>query len=175
MRLLTAHPICSTWKIIPALALGILPLSLAQTPREAPCVPHIDDRSCVVGSLCTINTAEVNYALEYGNGFSPTLAAMQTPPEGTKLSPEAAGFLDDHLAGGRKCNFIFKYKASATGANGKINAYTVTTRPLKWEKGARSFFTDQTGMIRWTDQNRPPRASDPALQLPCLHSPCLSN
>lgn len=166
MRLLTAHPICSAWKIIPTLALGILPVSLAQTPREAPRVPHIDDEPCTVGSLRTINLAEVYYAKEYGNGFSPTLAAMRTPPKGTKLSAEAAGVIDDQLADGRKCNFIFKYKTGARGAEGKINTSTVEAQPVMWGKGVKSFFTDQTAVIHWTDQNRPPRASDPELQLP---------
>jgi hypothetical protein len=166
VRLLTAHPICSAWKITPALALGILSLSMAHSAREAPSVPQIDDQPCAVGSLRTINTAEVYYAKQYGKGFSPTLAAMRTPPRGTKLSAEAAGVLDDHLAGGKKCNFIFKYKAGAKGADGKINTYTVEAQPAMWKKGVKSFFTDQTGVIHWTDQNRPPRASDPALQLP---------
>jgi len=164
MRALTAHPICSTWKIIPALALGILSLSMAQSARETPSVHHIDDQPCTVGSLRTINMAEVNYSAEYGKGFSPTLAAMRTPPKGTKLIPEAAGFLDDHLVSGRKCNLIFKYKVGSRGADGKINTYTVTAQPVMWKKGVKSFFTDQTAVIRWTDQNRPPRASDPALQ-----------
>jgi hypothetical protein len=164
MRHLTAHPICSAWKIIPALALGIFFLSMAPSARQAPSVPHIDDQPCAVGSLRTINTAEFNYSGEYGKGFSPTLAAMRTPPKGKKLSPEAAGFLDDHLADGRKCNFVFKYKAGARGADRKINTYTVTAQPVMREKGVKSFFTDQTAVIRWTDQDRPPRASDPALQ-----------
>lgn len=175
MRLLTAHPICPTRKILPALALGILSLSIAQPAREVPCAPRIDDQSCAVGSLCTINNAEINYAKEYGKGFSPTLIALRAPPEGKELSPEAAGFVDDYLTGGRKCNFIFKYKAGARGANGKINTYTVTAQPVIWGKGAKSFFTDQTAEIRWTDQNRLPRASDPALQLPCGRGPNLSN
>jgi hypothetical protein len=65
---------------------------------------------------------------------------------------------------GRKCNLIFKYKVGSRGADGKINTYTVTAQPVLWKKGVKSFFTDQTGTIRWTDQDRPPRASDPALQ-----------
>ena len=166
MRHLTAHPICSAWKIMPALALGILSLSMARSAPEAPSVPQIDDQPCVVGSLRSINTAEVYYAKQYGKGFSSTLAALRVPPKGAKPSPEAAGLLDDSLTGGRKCNFVFKYKAGARGADGKINTYTVEAQPVMSEKGVKSFFTDQTAVIHWTDQNRPPRVSDPALQLP---------
>ena len=171
MRLLTAHPVCPTRKILPVLALGMLSLSMAQTAREVPCTPRIDDQSCAVGSLCTINTAEINYADEYGKGFSPTLVALRAPAEGKERSPEAAGFVDDYLTGGRKCNFIFKYKAGARGADGKINTYTLTAQPVMWRKGGKSFFTDQTGKIRWTDQNRPPKPSDASLLSPCRHGP----
>ena len=163
---LTAHPICPALKVIPALALGILFLSMDHYAGEAPSAPPLEDQPCAVGSLRTINTAEVTYSTEYGKGFSPTLAAMRTPPEGAELSPEAAGVIDDHLADGRKCNFIFRYKAGAKGKEGKINTYTVTARPVTWGKGKKSFFTDQTEVIRWTDQNRVPKAFDPALKMP---------
>jgi hypothetical protein len=171
MRHLIAHTICSTWKIIPILALGMLAFSIALSPQEVPSVHHRDDQACAIGSLCTIDTAEFNYSKQYGKGFSPTLVAMRTPPEGVELSPEAAGFLDDHLADGKKCNFIFTYKAGPRGVDGKIDAYTVTAQPVMWRQGVKSFFTDQTWAIRWTDQNRPPKASDPILPSACQRGP----
>ena len=163
MKLLSAHPIYSTWKITAALALGALFLSMALSAQESPGVPSQDDQIHAVWSLRFINIAEAYYAKEYGKGFSSTLAALGTPPEGTKVSPEAAGLLANSLTGGRKVNFIFKYKAGARGADGEISTYTVTAQPVKWKEGVNSFLTDQTTVIRWTDQNRPPRASDPAL------------
>jgi hypothetical protein len=162
-KLLSAHPIYSTWKITAALAFGAVFLPMVISAQDAPCVPSQDDQVTAVGSLRTINTAEAYYAKEYGKGFSSTLAALGVPPEGTKVSPEAAGLLANSLTSGRKVNFIFKYKAGAQDAVGKISTYAVTAQPVKWREGVNSFFTDQTAVIRWTDQNRSPRASDPAL------------
>jgi hypothetical protein len=163
LKLMSAHPIYSTWKITAALAFGAVFLSMALSAQESTGVPSQDDQITAVGSLRTINIVEAYYAKEYGKGFSSTLAALGVPPEGTKDSPEAAGLLANSLAGGKKVNFIFEYKAGARGADGKISTYTVTAQPVKWKEGVNSFFTDQTAVIRWTDLNRPPRASDPAL------------
>jgi hypothetical protein len=43
------------------------------------------DQSSAVGSLRSINTAEVFYDKQYKKGFSPTLISLGVPPEGTKL------------------------------------------------------------------------------------------
>jgi len=163
MKLMNVKPTYSIWKITPALVLGTLFLSMALCAQEAPGVPSHENQLTAVGCLRSINTAEAYYAKEYGKGFSSTLAALAVPPDGTKVSPKAAGLLDNSLTGGTKNNFVFKYSAGAQDADGKISTYTVTAQPVKWQKGVKSFFTDQTGVIRATDLNRPPRASDPAL------------
>jgi hypothetical protein len=163
MKLENIKPTYSIWKITLALVLGTLFLSMAISAQESPGVPSHDNQLTAVGSLRSINTAEAYYAKEYGKGFSPTLAALGVPPDGTKVSPKAAGLLDSSLTGGTKNNFVFKYSAGPQDADGKITTYTVTAQPVKWQKGVKSFFTDQMGVIRETDQNRPPRASDPAL------------
>jgi hypothetical protein len=163
MKLVNVKPTYSIWKITPALVLGTLFLSMLLFAQESPGVPSHENQLSAVGSLRSINTAEAYYAKEYGKGFSSTLAALGVPPDGTEVSPKAAGLLDNSLTGGTKNNFVFRYTAGAQDADGKISAYTVTAQRVKWQKGVKSFFTDQTGAIRGTDQNRPPRASDPAL------------
>ncbi len=144
------------------LAAALQPLSISA--QEAAGVPSPDDTAHAVGSLRTINTGEAYYAREYKKGYSATLKDLGVPPEGVKPSPSAAGVVDNTLTGGKKSNYVFTYKASAPDAGGNINAYTVTASPVKWEKDVKSFFTDQTAVIRWTDQNRAPKASDPAVQ-----------
>ena len=163
MKLVNVKPTYSVWKLTPTLALGALFLSMALSAGEAPGVPSQEDQLVAIGCLRSINTAEVYYAKEYGKGFSSTLTALGVPPDGTKVSAGAAGLLDSSLTGGTKNNFIFRYSAGARGADGNISTYTVMAQPVKWEKGVKSFFTDQTAVIRGSDQNRPPRASDPAL------------
>jgi hypothetical protein len=126
--------------------------------------PSREDQQTAVGSLRSINTAEVYYAKEYGKGYSPTLAALGVPPEGTKPSATAAGLLDNSLTGGVRHNYVFQYQPGEPKADGKINTYAVSARPAKWQKGIWSYFTDDTGKIRGTDENRAARASDPPLQ-----------
>jgi hypothetical protein len=163
MKLMNVKPIYSIWKMTLAVVLGVLLLSTALSAQEAPGVPSHENQLAAVGSLHSINTAEAYYAKEYGKGFSSTLAALGVPPDGTKVSATAAGLLNNSLTGGTKNNFVFKYSAGPQDADGKITAYTVTAQPVTWQKGVKSFFTDQTGVIRGTDQNHPPTASDPAL------------
>ena len=148
----------------PGLVLGAFVLAMTLSAQEASNVPSQEQQLNAVGCLRSINTAEAYYAKEYGKGFSPTLAALGVPPEGAKVSPMAAGLLDSSLTRGTKSNFVFTYRAGARGVDGKISAYTVVAEPLKWEKGVKIFFTDQTAVIRETDQNRRPRASDPELK-----------
>jgi hypothetical protein len=162
MKLMNIKPNYSIWKVAPALVLGALVLSMSLS-AEAPGVPTQEDQLAAVGSLRSISTAEAYYAKEYGKGFSPSLAALGVPPDGAKVSPRAAGLLKKSLTDGTKDNFVFKYSAGAKDADGKISTYTVIAQPVKWEKGVKSFFTDQTGVIHGIDQNRPPRGSDPVL------------
>jgi hypothetical protein len=132
--------------------------------QKASGAPSKEDQESAVGSLRSINTAEVYYAKEYGKGYSSTLAALGVPPEGTKPSATAANLLDNSLTGGVRRNYVFTYKPGGRDADGKINTYAVSARPTKWQKGVWSFFNDETGIIRGTDENRAAKASDPLLQ-----------
>lgn len=117
-----------------------------------------------LGTVRSINTAEEAYAGIYSTGFSPTLAALTEGAEGAKPTAAAAGLLVREIATGKYHDYLLTYKPGARDSSGKIKTYTLTAQPLKWAKGARSFFTDQTGVIRWTDEKRPPSAKDPAIE-----------
>jgi hypothetical protein len=112
-----------------------------------------EDEGNALGATRTVNTAEVAYAATYGKGFSPDHAAL----------------VAIELAKGKWGNYVFSYKPGAKGKDGKIAAYTLTVRPVKWHKDQVSYFTDQTGIIRWTKENRAPTAKDePIDSLPAL-------
>jgi len=146
-----------------ALMFSLLLVVTNVAAQETLSPPSEAEESTAVACLRSINTAEVFYYKEYKKGFSPTLTSLGMPPEGTKPSASAAGLLDNSLTGGKKNNYVFTYKAGRPDA-GKISTYTVTARPAKWQTGVRSFFTDQTAIIRGTDENRAPTASDPVLE-----------
>jgi type IV pilus assembly protein PilA len=140
----------------PLVATHVAAQKVSSPPSEA-------DQASAVGSLRSINTAEVFYDRQYQKGFSPTLLSLGVPPDGTKPSASAAGLLDNSLTGGKKNNYVFTYGAGRPDAIGRISTYTVSARPAKWQSGVRSLFTDQTAIIRGTDENRAATASDPAL------------
>ncbi len=123
----------------------------------------LPDAEGAVGCVRTINTAEYTYASSYHSGFSRTLAALGMTPGWKNPTPEAAGLIDEKLTTGKYSGYVFTYHAGATDKDAHVSAYSLTARPMKWQKGAVNFFTDQTGVIRWTKENRAPTAKDPPI------------
>jgi hypothetical protein len=118
------------------------------------------DTRTALGCVRTINTAALAYKSTYNKSYSLTLAAMGVKP-GSNYSAEAAGLIDESLSGGNKAGYVFNYQPGAKDKSGHITSYTVTARPQRWQKNVVSFFTDQTGVIRWTKEDRAPTAKDP--------------
>jgi len=118
-------------------------------------------QASAVGSLRTMNTAEFTYAETYHAGFSRTLDALAGPPPGSHSSSSAAGLIDNVLATGRKNDYTFTYRPGSPDAKGIIQSYTVTARPGC--KGAWNLFTDQSGILRKTSEDRAATANDRGL------------
>lgn len=131
-------------------------MATAQQKSSAPS----EDEGNALGATRTVNTAEVVYAATYKEGFSPDLLALGEGPAGAAPSADRAALVTIELAKGRLGNYLFSYKAGAKGKDGKIAGYTLTVRPVKWQKDQVSYFTDQTGVIRWTKENRAPTVKD---------------
>lgn len=112
-----------------------------------------------VGSLRTINTAEVTYSSTYTTGSSATLANL----DGT-ASPstaESAGLIDSILASGVKSNYRFVYTPGPK-EKGQITTYTITASPVQGPGNGNFYFSDQTGVIRM-NPSRPANATDSPL------------
>lgn len=117
------------------------------------------NESSAVGSLRTINTAAVAYADEYSNGFPPSLDALGGTGQG---SCDHAALVDAPLATGQRSGYVFTYvplnpqgetlsdDAKARGCtNPGAASFEVHADPMtRGTTGQRSFFTDQTGVIR---------------------------
>jgi hypothetical protein len=122
------------------------------------------NEASAVGSLRSINTGEVTYASTYGKSFSPTLTALGPPAQGIQRSADAADLIDSLLAGGQKSGYNFIYTPGPRDAQGRIVRYTVVARPATpGVSGQRSFFTDETGVLRATLDDRPATVSDPPI------------
>jgi type IV pilus assembly protein PilA len=122
-----------------------------------------EEEATAVGCLRTINTAEVAYAATYKSGYSPTLAALGMKPGWKGPTPKAAGLIDEELTAGKMDGYMFAYRPGKP-EKALINTYTVTACPIERRKGLRSFFSDQTGVIRWTAESRPATARDPKIE-----------
>ncbi len=114
------------------------------------------NEASAVGSLRSLNTAAVTYSATYGNGFPPSLAAMGPPSSGNP-GCNNAGLVDSVLSGGTKSGYTFTYAgASALAAaapncsTAGFNTYTMNADPVtRGTTGQRSFFTDESGVIRF--------------------------
>ena len=160
-------------RVWPAAALGVaLPLvfvSLLILPVLL--IPqHPPTDAWVVADLRSINTAAVIYQSSYG-GYPPSLAVLGPPPEGKSPDCRAVGLIDPALASGAKRHYLYIYSpgapadSNAAGCPPGVKAYTVSARPKEFGKPGRirSFFTDESAVIRFTRDDRPATPSDPPI------------
>src|SRR5713226_6701011 len=93
-------------------------------------------------NLYTINTAQVQYFSTYGR-WATTLAELGPPASsGAAASAAAAYLLSGDMASGTKQGYVYIMVGSPQG-------YTVNANPQVYNTtGSRSFFTDQSTVIR---------------------------
>jgi hypothetical protein len=128
------------------------------------------DVTTPVGVLRTLNTAMVTYASTYGAGYPASLRALGPPSSGTP-GCDAAGLIPEEMAKGELTGYIFHYTPgtpyagkSASDCQPGVETYTLAARPARYGRCDKSsYFTDESGVIRSTDENRPPTAKDPPL------------
>jgi len=156
----TEPPRRSRWpKIIGLTSAGLVLLVLAAI--LIPCLMNgmiAADESSAIGSLRAIATSQIHFSEEHlERGFAKSLV---------ELRPSVVdGQIDLALTSGTKNGYVFTLTPGAPDASGVIKKYTVTASPQTFGKaGVRSFFVDETGIIRYTAENRRASASDPPLQ-----------
>jgi prepilin-type N-terminal cleavage/methylation domain-containing protein len=116
------------------------------------------NEASAVGSVRTINTAEITYASTYpANGFG-TLPRLG----GAGGSATGAGLIDEVLASGSKSGYVFTVTTGGATSGGPATTYTVTGDPQNSQTGQRHFFSDQSGVIRY-NQSATATASDSPL------------
>ena len=120
------------------------------------------NESSAVGSIRTINTAEVTYASTYPKvGFSTSLEALGGPTPCTESST-AACLIDSVLASGQKSGYRFTYEVQDTNGDGTNDAYLVQAVPVTpGTTGFRSFCSDETAVIRYTTSEACSKESPP--------------
>ncbi len=105
------------------------------------------NESSAVGSVRTINTAQITYAATYPKvGFTCSLAELNGT--GPTYSDKSAGLIDSVLASGQKSG----YRITLSNCSGNpVETYQVTAEPVtRGQSGQRSFCSDQTGVISFS-------------------------
>jgi len=123
------------------------------------------NESSAVGSIRTINTSEISYNTSFpAEGFSASLTALAGNAACTGATPPVvtgACLIDDTLATGVKSGYTFTY--AGIGAIPRV-AYTVVgDATLINQSGVRSFFSDQSGVIRAKNPGPGAAVTDPPL------------
>jgi type IV pilus assembly protein PilA len=135
------------------------------------------NESSAVGSIRTIVTAEITYQDTYSNGYAPSLSALDGSGAG-EPNCDHAQLIDRGLASGRKNGYVFTYialpamaksqapssrQAIADGCTARGGMFfTINADPVtRNTSGGRSFFSDQTGVIRYNAQGSASADSPP--------------
>jgi prepilin-type N-terminal cleavage/methylation domain-containing protein len=124
------------------------------------------NEASAVGSVRTINTAEVTYASTYPSvGFSTTLAPLGPASAGSTAVASSANaqLLDYALATGTKSGYTFVVAAGA-GSGVPQPTYQVNAGPVTANQtGNRFFYSDASGVIRY-NATAAAASTDSALQ-----------
>ena len=113
------------------------------------------NQASAVGSLRTLNTAEINYSTTYGMGYTSTLGDLGPPASGNPVAT-GAGLIDSILSGGTatattsvKSGYKFTYNPGGTDPSGRINTYSINATPTTvGTTGTNYYYTDQSAVIR---------------------------
>jgi prepilin-type N-terminal cleavage/methylation domain-containing protein len=108
------------------------------------------NESSAVGSLRSINTAEISYNAAYSNiGFTTTLTNLGGP-SGAACTPSTSSgcFIDNVLSTGTKSGYLFALAAGATTGT-PTPSYIVTGNPLVAnQSGVRGFCSFEDAVVR---------------------------
>ncbi len=123
-----------------------------------------------VGSLRQINTAAVTYFVSYANGYPPNLATLGPPA--AFATCDAADLLDGVLGQdpANKSGYTMTFApgpanpgAPPSCTNPGSNSYAINADPrAPGTTGDRFFFTDQSGVLRFSTAG-PATAADPPI------------
>jgi prepilin-type N-terminal cleavage/methylation domain-containing protein len=111
--------------------------------------------TAAVKAIQTIHQMEVQYQSQYGR-FANSLTELG-PPQSGAAGPAAADLIGRDLSEGEKTG----YKFTLTGGQG---GYVVNANPVSYgSSGNKSFYSDQTMVIRENNGPEPATASSPEM------------
>jgi hypothetical protein len=105
--------------------------------------------SSAVQGMDEVRALLSNYAAAQGGAYPKTLEPLGPLARQAAQMAQAEGY-------------ELQYTPGPTDANAVIHSYTLEARPGNY--GYRSFYTDLTGLVRATTENRAATSSDPPIQ-----------
>lgn len=105
------------------------------------------NEASAVGSMRTLNTAEVTYNTTYSTvGYACSLGVLAPPSGSASPTSSAAGLIDSNLSSGNKSGYSF----AVTNCSGSpATSYQSTADPVTpGTTGQRSFCSDTSGVIK---------------------------
>ena len=121
------------------------------------------NEASAVGSVRTINTAEVTYSTTFGTGYT-ALANLSTPAGGCPAgggTAAAACLIDNVLGAGTKSGYIITAvpaNGAGTAANPFVSFNSGAQPVAVGQSGQRSFCSDESGVIRYDTTGAAPPA-----------------
>lgn len=112
------------------------------------------NESSAISSVRTVVSAQETYRSRYGT-YATEIGHLGS---GASIAATSAGLIDPVLAGGTKSGYTIATAGTAT-------TYTITAVPTTvGTTGDRSFFADQTGVLRAKADGGTPSATDSPIQ-----------
>jgi type IV pilus assembly protein PilA len=106
------------------------------------------NETAAVGALRTLTTSTIMYSTTY-SGFPHALSDMGPAAGSPTASSTSADLIDSVLATGIKSGYKFSYTVTASDPAGNVDSYSIAANPeVPGTSGQRSFYTDQSGIIR---------------------------
>jgi hypothetical protein len=122
------------------------------------------NESSAVGGLRTLNTSIIAYETSFPDHGAPSALGDlgSSGSDQHEPSPDHAMLVDQLLSCKQsacvKSGYAYQYNRLSK------ETYVITARPVKFgDTGTRSFFTDESGVIRSTGEDREPTVKDPPI------------
>jgi hypothetical protein len=117
----------------------------------------------VFGIMHSLSGAVHQFSITYPEvGYPEDLRALGPADENSDTDEEHAGLLQPEMAINRfdRDGYSFRYELERAGPDGD---FAVVARPVNHKPGARSYFLDASGTMRFTEEDRDPTEDDQPL------------
>jgi hypothetical protein len=126
--------------------------------------------SCYAGLLASRQAAQEALAVRVIHEINRCATAhkakhLSYPSSLAVMGPAADGCLDAPTAAGKRGDYKFSYTPGSADRSDHIASYRAEAHPFEYRgRLTRSFYCDESGLIRFTDQHRSASANDPPLK-----------